>query len=167
MTGHSGGYFLKALEAHSYEPKIRCIARLGSDTDALERSPLNLEIVRGSLEDQAFVNESMPGVREVMHISSIFHSEVVARGMAQASVRRAFFVHTTGIYSRFKEASREYQRIEASVRMILGPDVELTFLRPTMIYGRVADNNMIHFIRMIDRLPFLPVVYEGAPWCNL
>lgn len=45
--------------------------------------------------------------------------------------------------------------------------IKLTICRPTMIYGRPSDNNMIKFIRMVDKLPLMPVVngarYELQP----
>ena len=43
----------------------------------------------------------------------------------------------------------------------------LTILRPTMIYGNVQDNNVVTFIKMVDKLPLMPVVngarYELQP----
>ena len=34
----------------------------------------------------------------------------------------------------------------------------MTILRPTMIYGRTSDRNVIVFIKMVDKLRFFPVV---------
>ncbi len=37
----------------------------------------------------------------------------------------------------------------------------MTILRPTMIYGRTSDNNVIIFIKMVDKLRFFPVINHG------
>ena len=120
-----------------------------------------MDIRVGDLGDEAFLDSAMAGVDEVLHISSIFHSLAVAKAMAANGVGKGDSVHTTGVFSRFKQASQDYKEIEAQVLQRVGPDADLTFLRPTMIYGRVDDQNMIVFIRLIDRLPFLPVVARG------
>lgn len=161
ITGHSGEHFLREVIAHDHREPLRCLVRGQSDTTLLRRSGLDVDVRVGDLTDQAFVTSAMAGVERVLHISSIFHSEVIAHAMARHGVAKGYFVHTTGIYSRFKDASADYQRIEAQVRATLGPGADPTFLRPTMIYGRVSDNNMIVFIRLIDRLPVLPVIDHG------
>ncbi|NPV51877.1 MAG: nucleoside-diphosphate sugar epimerase [Candidatus Methanofastidiosum sp.] len=39
--------------------------------------------------------------------------------------------------------------------------ISLTILRPTMIYGDMCDHNMSKFIKMINNLPFFPLVNGG------
>jgi nucleoside-diphosphate-sugar epimerase len=77
-------------------------------------------------------------------------------------------VHTTGIYSKYKEAGEEYRNIDDFVYMMSkSKNIILTILRPTMIYGTINDHNVASFIRMVDKLPFMPVVnnaeYELQP----
>ena len=68
-------------------------------------------------------------------------------------------VHTTGIYSKYKEAGEEYRNIDAHVYEVCKENnILLTILRPTMIYGCVADKNVVTFIKMVDKLPIMPVV---------
>ena len=46
-------------------------------------------------------------------------------------------------------------------------NIVLTILRPTMIYGNITDNNIVTFIKMVDKFPLMPVVngarYELQP----
>lgn len=70
-------------------------------------------------------------------------------------------MHTTGIYSRYKSASSDYFRIESEVMKIAKNKISLTILRPTMIYGDMCDHNMSKFIKMINNLPFFPLVNGG------
>ena len=77
-------------------------------------------------------------------------------------VRRLVCVHTTGIYSKYKEAGEEYRNIDTYVeQQFRENNIGLTILRPTMIYGNISDNNVVQFIKMVDRLPLMPVV-NGA-----
>lgn len=40
-------------------------------------------------------------------------------------------------------------------------EIDLTILRPTMIYGSLDDQNMVKFIKMTDKLRFFPMVSGG------
>lgn len=164
ITGHSGRYFLQELIDHRYDGSIRCIVRETSDTSLLDNSGLNVEKVYGDLNDQDFLNQAMAGIETVMHIASIFYSIPVVRAAVGNHVQRAILLHTTGIYSKYKSASEEYQNIEKEVAKILDESasgMDLTILRPTMVYGNINDRNMILFIKMIDRFRLLPIIDHG------
>lgn len=164
ITGHSGGYFLKELLENKYEGPIRCIVLKDADTKMLEDSGLNIEIIEGDLEDQELLDKAMTGVDTVVHIAAIFYSVNVIRAAVRNNVRRAIFVHTTGIYSKYKSASEEYKNIESTVRGIIKGNkssIGLIILRPTMIYGNINDRNMIVFIKMVDKLRLFPIIDQG------
>ena len=164
ITGHSGRYFLQELINNEYEGPIRCIVRKTSDTLLLDNSGLNIEKVIGDLNDQGSMDKAMAGVDTVMHISSIFFSVTVMKAAVKSNVRRAIFVHTTGIYSKYKSASEEYKGIEKAIDNIIeesNASIGLIYLRPTMIYGYINDKNMIVFIKMVDKLRLFPVINHG------
>ncbi|WP_226681931.1 NAD-dependent epimerase/dehydratase family protein [Sutcliffiella horikoshii] len=164
ITGHSGRYFLQELIRNKYEGPIRCIVRENSDTTLIDNSGLNIEKVVGDLENQEFLNEVMSGVTTVMHIASIFYSVTLMRAAIKNDVKRAILVHTTGIYSKYKSASEEYQTIEENVGRLIKENnskVGLIYLRPTMIYGYINDRNMVVFIKMVDKLRLFPIINQG------
>lgn len=164
ITGHSGRYFLQELIDNKYEGTIRCIVRETSDTSMLDNSGLKVEKVVGELTDQEFVNRAMVGVDEVMHIASIFYSVNIIKAAVKNNVKRAIFVHTTGIYSKYKSASEEYQNIELTIQDTIknsNSNIHFIYLRPTMIYGYLNDRNMIVFIKMVDKLRVFPVISNG------
>lgn len=164
ISGHSGRYFLQALIDNKYKGTIRCIVRKSSDTSLLDSSGLNIEKVVGDLDDQVFMDEVMVGVDTVMHIASIFYSVTVMKAAVRNNVRRAIFVHTTGIYSKYKSASEEYKYIELNIEKVLKDSkssTALIYLRPTMIYGNINDRNMIVFIKMVDKLRLFPIINNG------
>jgi len=120
------------------------------------------ECVSGNLEDEEFLKEAFKGVDTVVHIAGIHWSREVVSAAANCKVRRLIMVHTTGIYSKYKEAGEEYRHIDDFVyETCKSSGIKLSILRPTMIYGSPADRNVITFIKMVDKLPIMPTV-NGA-----
>lgn len=70
-------------------------------------------------------------------------------------------IHTSGIYSRHKMASGVYKEIEEGLRPYLAGGMNITILRPTMIFGDMRDHNISKFIRMVDRFPLMPEIDHG------
>lgn len=165
ITGHSGRYFLQELIHNNYEGKIRCVVRKSSDTLLIDGSGLNIEKVVGDLNNQQFLDESMIGVNTVMHIYNIHHSPMIVQVAIKNNVKRVILVHTTGIYSKFKDASQEYKDIERKVAELTNNShcqTIITVLRPTMIYGDLCDRNISKFIKMVDKLRIMPVINRGS-----
>ena len=106
ITGHSGKWFLQKLISEKYQGKIRCLVRESSNTETIDNSPqLNIEKVYGSLEDVAFVELAMKGIKTVIHIASIIYSNNVINSAIKNDVEWAILVHTTGRYSLLKVIS--------------------------------------------------------------
>lgn len=115
ITGHTGRYFLQELIQNNYKERIRCVVRKSSNIEALRNSGLNIEIVIGDLNDKFFIKKVIKDVNTVFHIYNIHHSLNIIEAAIENNVQRAILVHTTGIYSKYKSASKEYIRIESEV----------------------------------------------------
>ncbi len=163
ITGHSGRYFYQTLLEQQYKGKIRLLVRKSSDISFLSDSPLEIEVVYGELEDQQFVESVLSGVEAIFHITNIRYTPGIIDAALKAGITRVIAVHTTGIFSKFRDASAEYQNIESELAEIVEsqPDLKLTILRPTMIYGDLWDRNISKFIRMMDRYRIFPVIEGG------
>jgi nucleoside-diphosphate-sugar epimerase len=165
ITGRSGQYFLEEMIKKKYKGPIRCIVRVDSDTSRLDQTDLRIEKVVGELTDPVFLDHVLEGVDTVLHIASIYYSTNLVRGILKhPQVKRVILVHTTGIYSKYKSAAIEYKRMEDEIHDMLRKghtDLGVIILRPTMIYGSVRDNNMIHFIRWIDQYRVFPIINRG------
>lgn len=164
ITGHTGRYFLQELIDNKYKGSIRYIVRESSDTSILDNSGLKMEKVVGDINDEGFIKGAMAGIDTVMHIYNIHHSPTIVQAAIENKVKRAILVHTTGIYSNFKDASQGYKNVEKEItNMTLSPDypTQVTILRPTMIYGDLCDSNMSKFIKMVDKLRIMPVINGG------
>jgi uncharacterized protein YbjT (DUF2867 family) len=162
ITGKSGKWFLRKLIKEKKENEgcqYRFFLRKNSDTALLDSSGLDAYTFIGDLNDLEAVDKAMDGISTVFHIAGIQTSLNIVQSAIKAGVKRAILVHTTGIFSKYKYASSEYLDIESKIEtMLKGERLELTILRPTMIYGSTADRNMIVFIRMVDKLRLFPVV---------
>ena len=165
MTGRTGKCFLELLEkkAGAFSGcRLIAAVRMTSDCARLEKSPLHFELVRGDLTDPTFAAAAVDGVDTVLHIAGIHYSLPFVEIAARAGVKRMICVHTTGIYSRYKAAGEEYRKIDAACEAAARENgMHLTMLRPTMIYGDTDDHNIAVFIRLVDRLPLIPLVAGG------
>jgi len=118
----------------------------------------------GDLNDQEFIDEAMIGVDTVVHIAGIPETQNVIQAAVKYDVKRVILIHTTGIYSKYKSAAEAYKNIETKMRAIIeanGSSVGVIVLRPTMIYGNVNDQNMIKFIKLVDKFRLFPVINHG------
>lgn len=163
ITGHSGSFFYQELKQNHYAESLKLIVRDESKRKNYEKE-LNAEVITGSLEDQLLLEKAMEGVETVFHIASIYYSENIVRAAIKNKVKTIILVHTTGIYSKYKMASQEYQEIEVNIKEQIqkaGHAIKVIILRPTMIYGRLGDRNMEKFIKMIDTFRIFPIINYG------
>jgi len=164
ITGKTGKWFLKRLIEEKdniklREKKFKVVIRKSSDTGIIDKSLLNMEKVYGDLNDVNFVKSIMNNVKIVLHIAGIYLSLNIVKAAIENNVKWLILVHTTGIYSKYKSASREYLSIENEIEtLIKDKNIKITILRPTMIYGSIIDRNIIVFIKMLDKLRLFPVV---------
>ncbi|MCR5831182.1 MAG: hypothetical protein K6G67_03445 [Lachnospiraceae bacterium] len=174
ITGKSGQAFAYRLEQNQEKIRkmfpggIRLLLHKERERDKDILPSFDVQCMYGDLEDELFLGEAFLGVDTIVHIAGIHWSRQIVHAAANNFVRRMICVHTTGIYSKYKEAGEEYRNIDDFVYMMSkSKNIILTILRPTMIYGTINDHNVASFIRMVDKLPFMPVVnnaeYELQP----
>jgi len=162
VTGKSGRWFLNQIledSKTSTPQRYRALVRSTSNCTALDKHPAVIEKKCGDLNDATFLHEAMEGVSTVFHVAGIHTSLKLVQVAASHGVKRIVLVHTTGIYSKYKTANGDYLEIERQINEIAkAQDIRLTILRPTMIYGSIKDNNVVVFIKMVNKLKILPVV---------
>lgn len=59
-------------------------------------------------------------------------------------------------------ASDEYKEIESEMQKYLDMGMNVTILRPTMIFGDMRDHNISKFIKLVAKLPVLPEIDHGT-----
>ena len=141
---------------------LRAVCRSSSNIKNYERLLPEGEKYLCDLTDVEGLKRALKNVDTVFHVAGIHWSREVFEAAAYCGVRRIIAVHTCGIYSKYKTAGEEYRQIDDYCYKISKDNkIELTILRPTMIYGNSRDRNVIKFIKMVDKLPFMPVVNGG------
>lgn len=178
ISGKNGRYLLEAMEKNRIKDNLdnihfKIFLREGSDTSYVDASSLDLEKYYGAIDTKEEAADFVKGGYDtLLHIAGIQRSEQVVSAAIEAGVKRFILVHTTGIYSKYKEAGEGYRIIDAKVKeMCNEAGASLTILRPTMIYGDLKDGNISVFIKMVDKLRVFPVIsgakYELQPvWCK-
>lgn len=159
-TGHSGKWFIKRLMTENFEGELVCLIREGNDVSHLKSSGLNYQIVWGTVENEEALNHAMQGIDILLHIAGIQVSELVIKAAIHNKVPWAILVHTTGRYSKYKSASSEYIRIEEEI-LTYRDKINITVVRPTMIYGSQMDVNMHKLIIYLKRHKFFPLFGKG------
>lgn len=160
-TGHTGRYFLEELDKNQYKGKIRFLVRKESDKEVFEKYNLDYEIIEGNLESKEDLQKACKDVDTILEIYNIRYSLNVLEVALKEKVKRIIFVHTTGIYSKYKMASAEYKQIEKEVIEKSKGKIDITILRPTMIYGDLCDHNISKFIKMMDKMRIYPMIAGG------
>ena len=174
VTGKSGGALAenigKNIDAVNalFPDGIRTVVRATSNTKRLDVAIPNIQKIVGNLTDPDTLKRAFQNADTLLHVAGIHWSREVVSAAADCGLRRIIVVHTTGIYSKYKAAGEEYRKIDEFVYQTCKEHgIILTVLRPTMIYGNTSDHNIISFIKMVDRLPAMPVVngarYELQP----
>lgn len=161
-NGHSGKLFLKNLSTTNlkkYE-EIHIIVRNDDLDRFIEESGLNIIKHKGDLTDVQFLTEVTRNIDTILHIAGIQMSQNLFEAAINNKVNWIIAVHTTGRYSQFKMASEEYINIEDNL-LILRDEINITILRPTMIYGSSRDRNMYKLIKFIDKSPVFPIFGNG------
>ena len=160
-TGHTGKYFLQELKDNNYIGKVRFLVRDNLSEDIFKDYNLNYEVVQGDLNNKEDLQKACKGIDTILEIYNIKYSLNVLESALKEKVKRIIFVHTTGIYSKYKMASGEYKIIEQEVIEKAKGKIDITILRPTMIYGDICDHNISKFIKMMDKMRLYPLIAGG------
>ncbi|MDW4260925.1 NAD-dependent epimerase/dehydratase family protein [Staphylococcus saprophyticus] len=160
-SGHSGRMFIEILKSNTlgYD-EIHVVVRNNDLDDLLRNSGLNFVKHNGDLEDIEFLNDITKNIDTILHIAGIQMSDKLFNVAVRNNVNWIIGVHTTGRYSQFKSASGEYIEIEDNL-LKLREKINITILRPTMIYGSSKDRNMYKLVRFIHKSPVFPVFGNG------
>jgi len=134
----------------------------------LDNCGLAIEFAVGDLNDEAFLMESLKGVDTIIHTAGIGLSTKLIEAAIANHVNWAILVHTTGRYSKYKNASEGYIRIEDDILSRCEEndrgerELNCTVLRPTMIYGSSMDQNMYRLVDYLYRHKVFPLFGKGS-----
>jgi uncharacterized protein YbjT (DUF2867 family) len=135
-----------------------------SDTASATLESRGATVVRGDLSRLDLVPASVESVRGgvVLHLASLGmgHATETVSWLEEARPRRVIFISTTAVTTTLNAPSRTVRlAAEAAIR---GSNLDWTILRPTMIYGAADDRNLARLLRLLTRVPALPLPGGGA-----
>ena len=150
--GLTGAAIVARLAKHA---EVVALVRPGAP--ATEPDP-RIEIVRGDCTDAEAMTSALAGCEVLVHGAGIRLVPALVRASFR-DVRRLIAISSAGVYSRSREAARDYLAGEnalSQVRAVVG------IVRPTMIYGAHRDRNIHHVIAFAARWGFLPLFGDGS-----
>lgn len=109
----SGGVFCEELSKNLstinelFPGGVRAICRETTNIENARVLIPELQVNRGDFTDEEFLKKAFVDVDTLVHIVGIHWSVPVVNAAADAGVRRLILIHTTGIYSKYKEAGEE------------------------------------------------------------
>lgn len=156
LNGRTGKYFLEELNNNVHDYNLYASVRRNVNF------PNNVKKVNVDLDNFDEVLHATKNMDVIFHIAGIQKSINVVKAAIKNNVNWVILVHTTGIYSKYKSASKEYIEIEEEIKKVtLDKEIKITIIRPTMIFGSLDDNNMCVFIKMVDKLKLFPIVNDA------
>jgi nucleoside-diphosphate-sugar epimerase len=115
-----------------------------------------------ALEQAAFSRTDASGFDLVLHVAHVHFTPPILRLAERYGVPRVLLIHTTGMYSRYREYGARYREIDDAVTARAGSGPCWTILRPTMIYGNGRDHNLHKLILALARSPVFPLFGDGS-----
>ena len=164
LTGTSGSAFYKVLCENKFKEKIRVVARKSTDLSIFDKTPLDLEVVMGDVEDIVFMKKAIEGVRLIFHIAAKDKSQKIVDAVCDSVEKPdVCMVSSTIVYSNYYRTSYLKKDEGTYIQRFKENNIRYVFIRPTMIFGLPTDRNISVFVRWINKYPFFPMVKKGKP----
>lgn len=159
FTGNTGSFVLSKLLKNYDSTEI-----VGLTRNIQMENEHNIKLIFGELSDpetieKVFLEHDIQGI---IHIANIKYSPLIMELANKYKVGRVVLVHTTGVYSKYRDYSKLYRQIEAKIMNNSYPDTSYVIVRPTMIYGNERDHNMHKLIKFLNKYPAFPVFGDGS-----
>jgi nucleoside-diphosphate-sugar epimerase len=156
ITGLTGRFLLGSLRESGYHGLIRCLVREHSDISWVRDD--KVDFIYGDVSDACSLLPAFNGVDGVIHLVNIRFSPQIIEACNTSGVKRILIVSTTGVFSKYRELSKEYQVLE---KQIAGSGLDYTIIRPTMIYGNQRDRNIHKLVKIVNKYALVPIIGNG------
>ncbi|HJN17067.1 MAG TPA: NAD-dependent epimerase/dehydratase family protein [Armatimonadota bacterium] len=155
-TSDTGNAVVARLAQQCGAKQITCLARETSDIASLEELGVRIHI--GDVTEPAPWTHLLTADTTYLDMTHPLRYATTVPAIIETDLRRAHFVTTTGMFSRYRGVAAMYR---AGEQLIRDSGLDYTIVRPTMIYGSVRDKNMHRLIRFVDRAPLLLIPGDG------
>jgi nucleoside-diphosphate-sugar epimerase len=151
-TSDTGERVLAKLVTRFGSEAITCITRSSSDTTAIDKLGVNKII--GDVTDEETLRSVLNSSTTYLDMTHPKYYHLSLEAVIKSGVKRAYFVTTTGVFSKYNQFSQIYKDNEAKIK---SSGIDYTILRPSMIYGSSRDKNMHKLIKFLNRIPVFPL----------
>jgi len=159
FTGNTGSIVLGKLLENNEHSKIIGISR---DNGYANKYGMNIEnIALENSKDLKSIFDKYP-ITKIIHIANIRYSPIIMELADQYNIDKVVLVHTTGVYSKYRNYSSLYKEIEQKILNNSYKNTNYVILRPTMIYGNERDHNMHKLIKFLNKFSLFPVFGDGS-----
>lgn len=155
-TSDVGERVANGIVKHYGKESLTCLVRNTSNASVLAN--LGVRLVIGDVTAPATFQSELNAETIYIDMTHPKHYHKSIDVVKNASVNRAFFVTTTGIFSQYRSAAAIY--IEGEER-IKKSGLIYTIIRPSMIYGTEKDRNMTKLLRYLNKWPIFPIFGQG------
>jgi len=155
-TSGTGDRVITRLVEKVGADNITCLVRPTSPVELLKS--LGLRLHEGDVTDPANLRVLLSPETVYVDMTHPKHYHKSLEAVVKAGVERAYFITTTGVFSRYNHCSQIYKENEAKIR---SSGITYTILRPSMIYGSMRDKNMHRLIGFLARSPVFPLFGAG------
>lgn len=155
-TSATGNSVARKLAEKVGPENITCLVRPTSDVQPLRELCLRLHTADVT-KPESYRSLFGPNVIYLDMTHPKYYNHSIA-AVQSSCIERAYFVTTTGIFSKYHLCSDIYKHGE---QMIRSSGLTYTILRPSMIYGSLRDKNMNRLIRFLARSPMFPIFGTG------
>lgn len=175
-TGFVGRHVCEQLVRAGW--RITLPTRREANASQVQHLP-GLTVLQADVHDEATLARLLPGHDAVLNLVAILHGNAaaferahvelpakLARACLASGVRRLLHVSALGADARYPEAApshylRSKSRGEAVLQQAAGAGLQLTVLRPSVIFG-AGDRFLNLFARLQKVLPVLPLAGANA-----
>jgi len=159
-SGFLGGYVLRAAAQAGHQ--VLALTRSAAAARAVGGS--GAKPLTGDLDEPGRLAATFAGAGAdaLLCLASLGfgHGPSVVAAAQDSGITRAVFVSTTAVTTTLHPPTKRI-RLAAEDR-IRGSRLDWTILRPTMIYGDGGDRNLSRLLRLLTRVPVLPVPGRGT-----
>lgn len=159
FTGNTGSFVLERLIKEYNASDIIGITRNGNF-----HNQYGIQIENTALENSEELRRVFQkySISRIIHIANIRYSPIIMQLADEYKVDKVVLVHTTGVYSKYRDYSTLYKEIEQKILISSYKNTNYVILRPTMIYGNERDHNMHKLIKFLRKFPVFPVFGNGS-----
>jgi len=145
--------------------KVSCFVRKTSNIENLKLE--NVEFVYGDYKNMDSIRDSLEDVEYLVHIGGIWYEHDFLEILEKNDkFKKAVFVGSTSVFQKVNSNDPHEQdlvrRMKQAECEINESKLDTVIIRPTMLYGRDKDKNVLTLIYFMNKFHAFPIIGEGS-----